>query len=140
MMMEYPAPASPTPAKMMDVNIAKRFPQLSLPQQPQQSLFFNPRKTRAGKIIKTPDPSMPPKYHTSSVMFSLLEAGTPPGKNSKILHRTQRIASGMRVMPRHLAQLPEHMVPDCCGQTGVQKQSQKNNLKKPQKKKLQPLQ
>lgn len=30
---------------------AKRFPQLSLPQHPQQSLFFRPKNTRAGKII-----------------------------------------------------------------------------------------
>lgn len=30
---------------------ANRFPQLSFPQQPQQSLFFKPKKTRAGKII-----------------------------------------------------------------------------------------
>lgn len=30
---------------------AKRFPQLSLPQHPQQSLFFRPKNTSAGKII-----------------------------------------------------------------------------------------
>lgn len=30
---------------------AKRFPHPSFPQQPQQSLFFKPRKTREGKII-----------------------------------------------------------------------------------------
>lgn len=30
---------------------AKRFPQPSLPQHPQQSLFFRPKNTRAGKII-----------------------------------------------------------------------------------------
>lgn len=32
-------------------------PQLSFPQQPQQSLFFKPKKTRAGKIICHPKPT-----------------------------------------------------------------------------------
>lgn len=63
---EYPAPKNPIPANKTEVNIANLFPQLSLPQHPQQSLFFKPKNTSAGKIIKTPLPSIPPKYQTSS--------------------------------------------------------------------------
>lgn len=63
---EYPAPKNPIPANKTEVSIANLFPQLSLPQHPQQSLFFKPKNTSAGKIIKTPLPSIPPKYQTSS--------------------------------------------------------------------------
>ena len=41
------AAPSPSPHKLT----AKRFPQLSLPQHLQQSLFFRPKNTSAGKII-----------------------------------------------------------------------------------------
>lgn len=43
-------------------------------------------------------------------MFSLFLAGIPPGNSSKMLQRKQRIASGMRVIPRHFAKFPEHMI------------------------------
>lgn len=47
-----PVPPGVTPAGGCLLELtAKRFPQLSLPQQPQQSLFFRPRNTSAGKII-----------------------------------------------------------------------------------------
>lgn len=39
------------PSRPPQTLTAKRFPQPSLPQHPQQSLFFRPKNTRAGKII-----------------------------------------------------------------------------------------
>lgn len=99
MINEYPAPKNPTTANIVEVNIAKRFPQLSLPQHPQQSLFFRPKNTSAGKIIKTPLPNIPPKSQTSSERWSLLSITFPPGKNSRMLARKPNTVRGMRVPP-----------------------------------------
>lgn len=107
---EYPAPKNPITANNVEVNIANRFPQLSLPQHPQQSLFFKPKNTSAGKIIKTPLPTIPPKYQTSSERWLLSSITLPPGKNKRIFARRPNTARGMRVPPRHLAQLPVHML------------------------------
>lgn len=107
---EYPAPTNPITANIVEVNIANRFPQLSLPQQPQQSLFFRPRNTSAGKSIKTPLPNIPPQKKTSWERCSLLSITFPPGKNSRMLARKPNTARGMRVPPRHLAQPPVHML------------------------------
>lgn len=107
---EYPAPKNPTTANNVEVNIANRFPQPSLPQHPQQSLFCRPKNTSAGKIIKTPLPSIPPKYQTSSERWLLSSTTFPPGKNSRIFARTPNTARGMRVPPRHLAQPPVHIL------------------------------
>lgn len=107
---EYPAPKNPITANSVEVNIANRFPQPSLPQHPQQSLFFRPRNTSAGKIIKTPLPRIPPKYQTSSERWLLSSITFPPGKNSRIFARRPNTARGMRVPPRHLAQPPVHML------------------------------
>lgn len=107
---EYPAPKNPITANNVEVNIANLFPQLWLPQHPQQSLFFRPRNTKAGKIIKTPLPSIPPKYQTSSERWLLSSITFPPGKNNRIFARRPNTARGMRVPPRHLAQPPVHML------------------------------
>lgn len=61
-------------------------------------------------LTRTPDPMMPPKYHTSLVIWSLSSATSPPGKKSRMLLSTHKMARGIRVMPRDLAKLPEHMV------------------------------
>lgn len=107
---EYAAPKKPTAANNMEVNIANRFPQLSLPQHPQQSLFSRPKNTSAGKIIKIPLPSIPPKYQTSSERWLLSATTFPPGKNNRIFARMANRARGMRMPPRHLAQPPVHML------------------------------
>ena len=60
-------------------------------------------------LTKTPLPNIPPKYQTSSERWSLSSITFPPGKNSRMLARRPNTARGMRVPPRHLAQLPVHM-------------------------------
>lgn len=107
---EYPAPKNPITANNVEVNIANRFPQPSLPQHPQQSLFCRPKNTSAGKIIKTPLPNIPPKYQTSSERWLLSSTTFPPGKNNRIFASKANTARGMRVPPRHLAQPPVHML------------------------------
>lgn len=62
-----------------------------------------------GSLTNIPEPIIPPKYQASSVMSSLFLAGLPPGKSSRMLQRKQRIAKGMRVIPKHFAKFPEHM-------------------------------
>lgn len=61
-------------------------------------------------LTKTPLPNIPPKYQTSSERWSLLSITFPPGKNSRMLARRPNTDRGMRVPPRHLAQLPVHML------------------------------
>lgn len=60
-------------------------------------------------LTSTPDPSTPPKYQTSSVMWSL-STDVPPGKKSRMLQSTHTMLSGIKVIPRHLAKLPEHIL------------------------------
>lgn len=60
-------------------------------------------------LTSTPDPRMPPKYHTCSVMCSL-STDFPPGKKSRILHSTQTTDRGSRLIPRHFAKPPEHIL------------------------------
>lgn len=64
---------------------------------------------RIDVLTSTPDPNIPPKYQTSSVMWSFCSATFPPGKNSKMLATVHSTAKGISVVPRHLAQLPVHM-------------------------------
>lgn len=61
------------------------------------------------KRTSTPDPNMPPKYQTSSVMLPL-STTFPPGKKSRMLQSTHTMARGIRLMPRHLAKPPEHIL------------------------------
>lgn len=61
-------------------------------------------------LTSKPDPAIPPKYQTSSVMYSFFSTTLPPGKNNKMLASVHSTASGIRVAPRHLAQSPVHMV------------------------------
>lgn len=110
MINEYPAPKNPTTANIVEVNIANRFPQPLLPQHPQQSLFFRPKNTSAGKIIKTQLPNIPPKNQISWERWSLSSITFPPGKNNRMLARKPKKARGMRVPPRHLAQPPVHIL------------------------------
>lgn len=60
-------------------------------------------------LTSTPDPRMPPKYQTSSVICSL-STEVPPGKKSRMLHSTHTINRGIKLIPRHLAKLPEHIL------------------------------
>lgn len=60
-------------------------------------------------LTNIPEPIIPPKYQASSVMSSFCFAGLPPGKSSRTLQRKQRIAKGIRVIPKHFAKFPEHM-------------------------------
>lgn len=60
-------------------------------------------------LTNTPDPRIPPKYQTSTVMCSL-STEFPPGKKSRMLHSTHTIDRGIRLIPRHLAKLPEHIL------------------------------
>lgn len=60
-------------------------------------------------LTSTPDPSKPPKYQTSSVMWSF-STDVPPGKKSRMLQSTHTLLSGIKVIPRHLAKLPEHIL------------------------------
>lgn len=60
-------------------------------------------------LTNIPEPIIPPKYQASSVMSSFSLAGLPPGKSSRMLQRRQRIAKGIKVIPKHLAKFPEHM-------------------------------
>lgn len=60
-------------------------------------------------LTSTPDPTIPPKYQTSSVIFSFA-TDVPPGKNSKMLHSTHTMDRGSRLIPRHLAKPPEHIL------------------------------
>lgn len=59
-------------------------------------------------LTNTPDPRMPPKYQTSSVMLAL-STEFPPGKKRRMLQRTQTIERGSRVIPKHFAKPPEHI-------------------------------
>lgn len=61
------------------------------------------------KRTSTPDPNRPPKYQTSFVMLSL-STTFPPGKKSRMLQSTHTMARGIRLMPRHLAKPPEHIL------------------------------
>lgn len=61
-------------------------------------------------LTSIPDPRIPPKYQTSFVIWSLLVAGFPPGKKSRMLHSKHTIDRGISVIPRHLAKLPEHIL------------------------------
>lgn len=60
-------------------------------------------------LTSTPDPNMPPKYQTCTVIWSL-STDFPPGKKSRMLHSTHTIDRGIRVIPRHLAKPPEHIL------------------------------
>lgn len=62
-----------------------------------------------GQLTNTPDPRMPPKNQTCCVMCSL-STTFPPGKKSRMLHSTHRMDRGSRVMPRHFANPPEHIL------------------------------
>lgn len=42
-------------------------------------------------------------------MWSLV-TDVPPGKKSRTLHSTHTMLSGIRLIPRHLAKLPEHIL------------------------------
>lgn len=64
----------------------------------------------ASLLTKTPLPNIPPKNQTSSERWSLLSITLPPGKNNRMLAKKPNKARGMRVLPRHLAQPPVHMV------------------------------
>lgn len=86
--------ASPTPWKMWSIVARWIFPAITV------SVVI---------LTRTPDPRMPPKYQTCSVMCSFF-AGFPPGKKSRMLHSTHTIDRGIRLIPRHLAKLPEHIL------------------------------
>lgn len=60
-------------------------------------------------LTSTPDPRIPPKYQTCLVMCSL-SMTFPSGKKSRMLHSTHMIAKGSRLIPRHLAKPPEHIL------------------------------
>lgn len=60
-------------------------------------------------LTSTPDPTIPPKYQTCTVILSL-STEVPPGKKSKMLHSTHTIDRGSRLIPRHLAKPPEHIL------------------------------
>lgn len=60
-------------------------------------------------LTSTPDPRIPPKYQTCSVIFSF-STDVPPGKKSKMLHSIHTMDRGSRLMPRHLAKPPEHIL------------------------------
>lgn len=62
------------------------------------------------QLTTMPEPKIPPKHHTSVEIFSGFTT-CPPGKNSKILARTHNTIRGMITVPRHFAQLPQHMFP-----------------------------
>jgi hypothetical protein len=68
------------------------------------------RAPKVAVLTRTPLPIMPPKYQTSSDRLLLLFITFPPGKNKRMLARKPSTARGMRVPPRHLAQLPVHML------------------------------
>lgn len=60
-------------------------------------------------LTSTPDPTIPPKYQTCTVILSL-STEVPPGKKSKMLHSTHTIDRGSRLIPKHLAKPPEHIL------------------------------
>lgn len=65
---------------------------------------------KAFLLTKTPLPNTPPKNQTSSERYLLSSITFPPGKNNRMLAKQPKTERGISVPPRHLAQLPVHML------------------------------